>query len=391
MNLHRPIRSASARGRFRLSLPLSALVAVMVLAANPGLVAAWTDLTFSSTDESTIVTDTNQARASAGVASLTVDSVLHSIAEDRAKYMYMNNCLTHNSCTGGASPMYLALLNSDGYCLSNTASPNAGENIAWNNYPDDQTTSQVFNWWMNSATHKANILQSSYTRIGVGAFKGDGRWGNMADRGYGGQADSTTYPAHIFVQVFAHPCGSSPTPTPKPTPTPTPKPTPTATPRPTPTPTPRPTPTPGGSATPRPTPTATPRPTPTPTPGSSSGPTDTPTPADTPSDVPSDSPTDSGLTSPDATFDATTDPRFSQGGGSAVWTEWNLEIQPVYTPNPDGPFPFVTPEPTPTPEPTAPPDVSNGPDTGLAVVEPVPDHNLLDAIVGGVVSSYFNP
>jgi uncharacterized protein YkwD len=349
---------------------MGALLGVFLLGTSTAY--AWATDSFSTTDENTIVTLTNQARASAGVAALSVDSVLHTIAEDRAKYMYVNNCLTHNSCTGGTSPMYIALINSMGYCLSSTANPNAGENIGWNNYPDDQSAQVMFNGWMNSSSHKGNILQSTFTRIGVGAYKGDGRYGTMADRGYGGQADTTSLPAHIYVQVFAHPCSTSPTPTPKPTPTPTPKPTPTPTPKPTPTPTPRPT------ATPTPHPTATPTPRPTPTSGGTPNPT-APGSTPVPDVTPAPSPSIDVTASPDASLDHGLDPIGLSAGGWAAWTAWDSQPAPTAE---------ATVEPTvdATTAPTLPPGVIA--DGGLAVKEPTPELNLLDTIVGDVVSSY---
>jgi uncharacterized YkwD family protein len=46
----------------------------------------------------------------------------------------------------------------------------AGENIA----EGQQTPSDVMQAWMNSSGHKANILSSSYTQIGVGIAKNSG-------------------------------------------------------------------------------------------------------------------------------------------------------------------------------------------------------------------------
>ncbi len=40
----------------------------------------------------------------------------------------------------------------------------AGENIAWG----QKTPEQVMNGWMNSAGHRANILNEKFTSIGVG-------------------------------------------------------------------------------------------------------------------------------------------------------------------------------------------------------------------------------
>jgi hypothetical protein len=63
-----------------------------------------------------------------------------------------------------------------------------------------------------------------------------------------------------------------------------------------------------------------------------------------------------------------------------------------YTSNlpPDQPTATATPLPEPTAEPTQGDVTGDSTDPlGLQVVDPVPDQSLLDAIVGGVVSSYF--
>lgn len=46
----------------------------------------------------------------------------------------------------------------------------AGENIAWG----QKTPEQVVEAWMNSASHRANIMNVNYGRIGVGYQKNDG-------------------------------------------------------------------------------------------------------------------------------------------------------------------------------------------------------------------------
>ena len=51
----------------------------------------------------------------------------------------------------------------------------AGENIA-----QGQTSAQqVMNAWMNSSGHRANILNSSYTHIGVGYISDGHYWTQM--------------------------------------------------------------------------------------------------------------------------------------------------------------------------------------------------------------------
>src|SRR6185369_11421532 len=134
------------------------------------------------------------------------------------------------SCPTSGALIFVNDLKALGYCYTS-----AGEIIEKNNHLDPDATTVAFNYWSSSSGHRA-IMLGSYTKVGIGAFKGNGY-----------VSGSFTYYDHYYVAIFATPCGATPTPTPKPTPTPTPKPT--ATPNPNPTPTPRPTPTP----TPRPT------------------------------------------------------------------------------------------------------------------------------------------
>jgi uncharacterized protein YkwD len=47
----------------------------------------------------------------------------------------------------------------------------AGEILAWNNYPPDQSPAVAFAGWLKSSTHAAIIRNCDYDRFGVGAFK----------------------------------------------------------------------------------------------------------------------------------------------------------------------------------------------------------------------------
>jgi len=305
--------------------PLAIVGAILLVATTPGLVYGWDSLTFSSTAESEMTTLTNQARASAGLKSLLTDATLTQVARQRAKYIYDNQYPYHTQKDGRTA---FTILQGLGYCYNV-----AGENLGYNNYSDSATTSWQFNWFMNSSSHRANILGSTYDHIGVGAYKGS-------------SASSTFY--HVFVMVFADKCGSTATPTPHPTATPTPHPT--ATPRATPRPTPRPTAAP--AVTPEPTATPTPSPTPTATP--------------VPTPIP-DSP----------------DP--AEVHGALAYRFW---------PYADVTY-VATPAETPSPTPTIPAAGDSGTgepaatDFGLEVVEPVPGETLLDAIVGDIVAAYF--
>jgi uncharacterized protein YkwD len=209
---------------------LPALLAALVIAAAAALtwtsspsthVAAaltWADYSYSSPAEAQLVTLINQARADAGLPAVTVSGALTDVARWRSKDMWDRDYFSHAIPTPPGGNVFDEL-HRRGICYTV-----AGENIAVNNYPDDQTVQVAFNGWMNSPGHRAIILSPGYNRVGVGAFKGNG----------------STYPNHLYTAIFTHTCVSvtprptvTPMPTPKPTPKPTPRPTPTAKPVPT--------------------------------------------------------------------------------------------------------------------------------------------------------------
>jgi uncharacterized protein YkwD len=309
---------------------LAIAAALGLVMATPGLTLAWTNYTFSSTDENLMVTLINQARANNGLKALIVDSTLTTEARSRSKDMYDKNYLSHYIPPDGHT--VFDELKAKGYCYKT-----AGENIGKNNYPDDVATQTLFNGWMSSSGHKANILGTSYDHIGVGAYKGGG----------------TTYPDHVWTAIFVQKCSTSPTPSPTPRPTPTPTPRPTATPKPTVKPT----------ATPKPTVKPTATPTPVGTPVVTPGPTPTATPEPTPTPL-------------------TLDPAEQLGAlASSLKSHGNL----TGAPGPE-PEPSALPEPTSAPEPTGEPVAVN---VGPQVIEPLPTQSLLDTIVGGVTASFF--
>ena len=81
---------------------------------------------------------------------------LQRVAGYKARDMTDRNYFSHDSPTYG-SPFNM--MKSFGIRYSS-----AGENIA----KGQKTPQQVVNAWMNSSGHRANILNSNYTQIGVG-------------------------------------------------------------------------------------------------------------------------------------------------------------------------------------------------------------------------------
>jgi uncharacterized protein YkwD len=108
--------------------------------------------------EQTIVDLVNQQRAQAGLAPLQVSSQLVEEAHIQSTDMAELGVMAH-VLPGAALPTLESRAQYVGYNYSYL-----GENIAFN-YPDDNS---VMTGWMNSPEHRANILDSSYTQIGVG-------------------------------------------------------------------------------------------------------------------------------------------------------------------------------------------------------------------------------
>ncbi|MBR6796389.1 MAG: LysM peptidoglycan-binding domain-containing protein [Clostridia bacterium] len=107
---------------------------------------------------------TNKYRTAQGLSPLTLDSSISNAAQAKADDMAKNNYFSHTSPTYG-SPS--DLLNSFGISWRFS-----GENIAKGFYDAES----VLTAWMNSAGHRANILNSSFTKLGVGYNSKGGYW-----------------------------------------------------------------------------------------------------------------------------------------------------------------------------------------------------------------------
>jgi uncharacterized protein YkwD len=262
----------TARRPHRLALAVALLfgLSAVVTLAAPATTFAWNTESFDSGSESDLVALTNRSRASAGLKALKVDSTLKSVARWRSKDMIDRDYFSHT--IPGVGKVW-DKLHDIGYCYKV-----AGENIGWNNYPDDIATAAIHKMFMDSPGHRANVLGKTWDVVGIGAYKGPtGK--------------------KMWTVLFADKCGTTST-APKPTPKPTAKPKPKATPKPTARPkaTPRPTPKPA-KATPEPTPAPTPAPTPVataPLAGDDLIPSDAPEtePSDDPQVDPTDDPSD---------------------------------------------------------------------------------------------------
>lgn len=113
--------------------------------------------------EQEVVRLVNEIRAKNGLKPLTQDWELSRVARYKSQDMKDNKYFSHTSPVYG-SPFQMI----KDFGISYRS---AGENIA-RGYATPQA---VVNAWMNSSGHRANILNASYTRIGVG-YVADGKY-----------------------------------------------------------------------------------------------------------------------------------------------------------------------------------------------------------------------
>ena len=107
-----------------------------------------------------VISLSNQQRANNGLGSLVYNAQLSQAAQAKAQDMLAKNYWSHYNAQG-QGPAYF--VSNAGYSYSI-----AGENLA----KDFSTSNGVVNAWMNSAGHRANILNSSYIHTGVAVVNG---------------------------------------------------------------------------------------------------------------------------------------------------------------------------------------------------------------------------
>lgn len=114
--------------------------------------------TGATTSGSGILGDTNAARANAGLAALSESSCLADLAQRHAERLAASQTLQHQDL---------------GSVMSVCGMSAAAENVAMNySGPSDMVRQ-----WLNSSGHRANLLSSRYSLIGIGAAQArDGSW-----------------------------------------------------------------------------------------------------------------------------------------------------------------------------------------------------------------------
>jgi uncharacterized protein YkwD len=183
-------------------VPRALVLAALVLAASVALVvpsrasavignctrdAAWgaPDTTFAAQ----VVTLVNQHRQAMGLSTLGVSPTLTASAQWKSAHMAYYQYMQHDD---PAPPVARTVSDRLAACGYPTVNIGWGENIAYGY----QTPQDVMNAWLNSAGHKANIENSSFRAIGVGAVRGaNGYWYWTQDFGTLLDSGSTQPPA----------------------------------------------------------------------------------------------------------------------------------------------------------------------------------------------------
>ncbi|MBY6777649.1 serine protease [Clostridium botulinum] len=113
-------------------------------------------ISVQSSAENKILQLMNEKRVQAGLKPLTMDNTLLQVARYKSNHMIQYNYFDHTNPDG---TKWVNWLQTIGYKYSTT-----GENIAYNTYDPVE----LFNQWWNSQGHRENMMNPSYTKVGVG-------------------------------------------------------------------------------------------------------------------------------------------------------------------------------------------------------------------------------
>lgn len=129
-----------------------------------------------------IVRLTNEKREQAGLPNLVENKLLSQAAADKASDMFANNYWAHYS-PGGKTPW--SFITASGYKYIY-----AGENLA----RDFDNPKNVVDAWMNSPSHRSNLLDKNFKDIGVAVSYGklDGREGILVVQMFGAGPSTLT-------------------------------------------------------------------------------------------------------------------------------------------------------------------------------------------------------
>jgi uncharacterized protein YkwD len=144
---------------------LAPVPAPQPVASSPTPPAPATE-SFATQIETRIFAQMNVEREREGLSALSSDSRLAAIARSHSDDMLTNNYFSHNDPNGCGSS---CRADAAGYAWRAI-----GENIymmSGYSLSADEAAAKVVTGWMNSSGHRANILGSQYTHVGVGVVQ----------------------------------------------------------------------------------------------------------------------------------------------------------------------------------------------------------------------------
>lgn len=181
---------------------------------DPGNLSRWATTGMAISSLQTLFLDlVNASRAQAGLKPLAFDAELVDAANKHSAWMVARDVFSHTGAGGSSAG---DRIKAAGYDATGW-----GENIAYIGGPgqavlDEADVRQLHTNLMNSAPHRANLLNPGFTEIGIGLAQGD----------FGGS------PVVMVTETFGTPTAAEaaeadgPPPAPTPTPTPAPPPSP---------------------------------------------------------------------------------------------------------------------------------------------------------------------
>jgi len=142
---------------------ISYILIALLIKAIPLVIIYYVPTTdfFAEVNSNAILSLTNEFRRKNGLSELKVNPLLNEIAKEKASDMINKKYFSHNS-PDGLTPWYWFIKNNYNYKY-------AGENLAI----DFIDSSQVIEAWLNSPSHRANLLNQNYQEIGVAVVSGD--------------------------------------------------------------------------------------------------------------------------------------------------------------------------------------------------------------------------
>lgn len=161
MKLHFSLEKKSKSTRLA-SPPVIIFFAVLIIVFNSfSIVSTNAQSATEIINRENLLREHNVQRSNAGLNQLTISDKLNQSAQAKSELMLKLNCWSHY-CPSGTSPW--RFFEEAGYLYIF-----AGENLA----EGFLKVGDVINAWMNSKTHKANILKESYKEIGFGISYGN--------------------------------------------------------------------------------------------------------------------------------------------------------------------------------------------------------------------------